>query len=239
MTYRLWYWPTIQGRGEFVRLAMEAAGIAYEDRARAVGAAAMMDDLEARTKNGRGPFAPPYLVLPEQDGGAAIAQVANILFYLTDRHDLAPVADRWWLHQLQLTIADCVAEVHAVHHPVGTMDYYEDQKPEAARAAAQFRAERMPKFLNHFEDAADAGDGPFLLGERWTCADTSLFQLVEGLRYMFPLRMATLAPDYPALARLHDAVGRLPGVHDYLQDDRRLGFSTEGIFRHYPELDAA
>jgi glutathione S-transferase len=235
MTYRLWYWPTIQGRGEFVRLPMEAAGIAYEDRARALGASAMMDDLETRAKNGRGPFAPPYLVEPDTD--VAIAQVANILLYLTDRHDLAPPAERHWLHQLQLTIADCVAEVHNVHHPVGTMDYYDDQKPEAARAATQFRAERLPKFLNHFEDAADAGDGPFLLGDRWTCADTSLFQLVEGLRYMFPLRMATLEPDYPALLRIHHAVGHLPGVRDYLQDDRRIGFNEDGIFRHYPELD--
>lgn len=235
-SYRLWYWPTIQGRGEFVRLPMEAAGIAYEDRARAVGAGAMMEDLEERAKNGRGPFAPPYLV---DDDGVAVAQVANILAYLTDRYDLAPAAERRWLHQLQLTIADLVAEVHNVHHPVGTMDYYDDQKAEAARAAAQFRAERLPKFLNHFEDAADAGDGPFLLGERWTPVDTSLFQLVEGLRYMLPLRMATLEPDYPALLRIHHAVGHLPGVLDYLHSDRRLGFSTDGIFRHYPELDGA
>ncbi len=235
MTYRLWYWPTIQGRGEFVRLPMEAAGIAYEDRARAVGAGAMMEDLETRGKNGRGPFAPPYLVEPNTD--LAVAQVANILLYLTERHDLAPEAERHWLHQLQLTIADCIAEVHNVHHPVGTMDYYDDQKPEAARAANQFRAERLPKFLNHFEDAADADDGPFLLGDHWTCADTSLFQLIEGLRYMFPRRMRTLEPEYPALLRIHHAVAHLPGVRDYLQSDRRIGFNEDGIFRHYPELD--
>lgn len=235
MTYGLWYWPTIQGRGEFVRLTLEAAGIAYEDHARSLGAGAMMTDLERRARNGRGPLAPPYLI----DGDTAVSQVANILLYVSDAHDLVPHAERYWVHQMQLTIADLVAEVHDVHHPVSTMDYYEDQKPEAARAATQFRDERLPKYLNHFEDAADHSDGPFLLGEPWTPADTSLFQLVEGLRYMFPLRMATLEPDYPAILRIHDAVGHLPGIHDYLQTDRRLGFNIDGLFRHYPELDAA
>lgn len=235
MAYRLWYWPTIQGRGEFVRLAFEAAGLAYEDCARTAGVEAMVADLEARTASGRGPFAPPYLALD----GHAIAQVANILLFLGQQHDLAPsdLADRYWLHQLQLTIADVVAEVHNVHHPVGMMDYYEDQRREAARAATQFRDERLPKYLDHFEDAARQGPGEWLVDQRWTYADTSLFQLVEGLRYMFPRRMRTLEPDYPHLLRIHAAVADLPGVRAYLKSDRRLPFNTDGIFRHYPELD--
>ncbi|MEA1084085.1 glutathione S-transferase [Sphingomonas sp. CD22] len=237
MVYRLWYWPTIQGRGEFVRLALEAAGIAYEDCARTQGAEAMMQDLETRAGDGRGPYAPPYLALD----GHAIAQVANILQFLGQQHDLVPsnLADRYWLNQLQLTIADLVAEVHNVHHPVAMMDYYDDQKPEAARAAAQFRDERLPKYLDHFEAAAAQGPGDWLIDHRWTYGDTSLFQLIEGLRYMFPQRMATLAPSYPALLRLHGAVADLPGIRAYLASDRRLPFNTDGIFRHYPELDAA
>lgn len=234
MTYHLWYWPSIQGRGEFVRLALEGAGLDYRDCARLRGAEALLDDLDRRSESGRGPFAPPYLDTPD----GTIAQVANILLYLGERHDLAPAADRLWLHQLQLTIADCVAEVHDVHHPVGTGDYYEDQKPEAARAARQFRDERMPKFLDHFEDAATSAGGPFLTGADWTYADTSLFQLVAGLRYMFPRRMATLEGEYPGLVRLHDAVAALPGITAYLASDRRIAFNTDGIFRHYPELDA-
>ena len=237
MVYRLWYWPTIQGRGEFVRLALEAAGIPYEDCARVQGAEAMMKDLAVWAKSGRGPYAPPYLALD----GHAIAQVANILHYLGQQHDLAPsgLADRHWLDQLQLTIADMVAEVHNVHHPVAMMDYYDDQKPEAARAAAQFRDERLPKYLDHFEAAAAQGSGDWLFADRWTYGDTSLFQLIEGLRYMFPKRMETLEPRYPALLRLHAAVADLPGIRAYLASDRRLPFNTDGIFRHYPELDAA
>ncbi|MCP3734686.1 glutathione S-transferase [Sphingomonas sp. RP10(2022)] len=235
MPYELWYWPTIQGRGEFVRLALEAAGIEYEDCARTRGADAMMADMAARAGNGRGPFAPPYLALD----GHAVAQVANILQFLGQQHDLGPsnLADRYWLAQLQLTIADVVAEVHNVHHPVAMMDYYDDQKPEAARAAAQFRDERLPKFLTHFEAAARQGPAEWLVDHRWTYGDTSLFQLVEGLRYMFPRRMKTLEADCPALLRLHAAVGGLPGVRAYLKSDRRLPFNTDGIFRHYPELD--
>jgi glutathione S-transferase len=235
MKPRLWYWPHIQGRGEFVRLALEAAGIDYEDCARTKGTDALIDDLDARA--GRAPFAPPYLEIDR----LVIAQVANILLYLGDRRDLAPsaIADRYWVHQLQLTIADMVAEAHNVHHPVAVMDYYDDQKAEAARAAQQFRDERMVKYLDHFEEAAECNDGPWMIDHRWTYADTSIFQLIEGLRYMFPQRMATLGPRYPALARVHDLVAKLPGVHAYLGSARRIAFNEEGIFRHYPELDGA
>ncbi len=234
MAYKLWYWPSIQGRGEFVRLALEGAEIAYEDCARGVGEEGLLADLNDRT--GRTPFAPPYLELD----GLVIAQVANILMYLGERHGLAPsnMADRLWLSQLQLTIADLVAEVHNVHHPVAMMDYYDDQKPEAARAAKQFREARMPKYLGHFEDAAQANAGDWLIDHKWSYADTSLFQVIEGLRYMFPQRMKTLEPDYPNLVRIHDQVAALPGIRAYLKSDRRLAFNTDGIFRAYPELDA-
>lgn len=235
MSYRLWYWPGIQGRGEFVRLALEAAGIGYEDCARDRGAEALVADMKAR--NGRAPFAPPYLEIDAM----AIAQVADILLFLGDRHGLAPsrIGDRYWIHQLQLTIGDMVAEVHNIHHPVDLSAYYEDQKAEAARAAAQFRAHRMPKFLDHFEEAARADPGDWLVDDRWTYADTSLFQLVEGLGYMFPKRMAAIAGDYPNVRRIRDQVAALPGIAAYLASDRRLPFNTDGIFRHYPELDAA
>ena len=231
--YKLWYWPTIQGRGEFVRLALEAGGIAYEDSARVHGAEAMMADMAARTP--RAPFAPPYLALD----GHAVAQVADILLYLGDRHGLAPssIAERYWVHQLQLTVADLVAEAHNVHHPVAATAYYDEQKPEAARAAATFRDERIPKFLDHFETATRAAEGEWVAGGRWSYVDTSLFQVIAGLRYAFPRRMATLAPRYPRLAALHDRVVALPGVRAYLASERRLPFSEEGIFRHYPELD--
>ncbi|MGI4947458.1 MAG: glutathione S-transferase, partial [Janthinobacterium lividum] len=227
MTYRLWYWPGLQGRGEFVRLALEAAGIEYEDCARTRDANALLADMAART--GRAPFAPPYLELD----GLAIAQVANILAYLGAQHDLAPsaMADRYWLHQLQLTITDLVAEVHDVHHPVDPGAYYAEQRPEAARAARQFRAERLPKFLDHFEAAIEASPGDWLIDHRWTYVDTSLFQLIEGLRYMFPRRMAVLEGRYPNLVRIHDQVAGLPGIRDYLTSGRRQAFNEDGIFR--------
>lgn len=235
MSYNLWYWPEIPGRGEFVRLAMEAGDIPYRDRARDEGAEALIADMKART--GRVPYAPPYL----EQHGVVIAQVANILLFLGERHDLAPqgLEDRLWLHQLQLTVADCVAEVHNVHHPVATGAYYHEQKAEAARAARQFRDERLPKFLSHFEQATAADPGDWIIGDRWTPADTSLFQLIEGLRYMFPQRMLTLADRIPGLTALRERVAALPGIARYLASDRRLAFNEDGIFRHYPELDAA
>lgn len=234
MTYQLWYWPGLPGRGEFVRLAMEAAGIPYEECAAGEGGAErLLADLKARGP--RGPFAPPYLAVD----GMTIAQVADILRYLGELHDIAPkgLAERTWIEQLQLTVADMVAEVHNVHHPVDMMAYYDEQQSEAARYAAQFRGARMPKFLAHFEAATQANDGPFFAGADWSYADTSLFQLVEGLRYAFPRRMGAIERDYPGVIALRDAVATLPGIAAYLDSDRRQAFNEDGIFRHYPELD--
>lgn len=233
MEYDLWYWPSLQGRGEFVRLLMEAAGIAYVDCARRDGAEALVADMAARMQ--RPPFAPPYLALD----GMVIAQVPNILMYLSERHDLAPssMGDRLWLNQFQLTITDIVAEVHNVHHPVEAGAYYAEQRLEAARAAEQFRNERLPKFLDWFEHAIKTGGHEWAVDHRWTYADTSVFQLLEGLRYMFPRRMGTLERGCHNLSRIHDQVAELPGMKAYLKSDRRIPFNEDGIFRHYPELD--
>lgn len=231
MAYDLWYWPTIPGRGEFVRLALEAGGIPYTDCARERGAEALMADMKARGPHG--PFAPPYLVA----GELVIAQTPHILAWLAAEHGLQP-ADRktaLWLNQLQLTIADVVAEAHNVHHPVDAAATYEEQKAEAARAAAAFRAKRIPKFLGHFERAL--GGGGWFGRERWSPVDLSLFHLIEGLRYAFPRRMAAVERDVPGLVALHDRVAAMPELADYLRSERRIGFNEQGIFRHYPELD--
>ena len=230
MTYDLWYWPTIQGRGEFVRLPMEAAGIAYRDRAREVGESGLMADMKARTPHQ--PFAPPYLVTPD----LVIAQAAHILVFLGDAHDLAPKGlDAFWPIQVQLTITDFVAEAHNTHHPVDLAAKYEDQRDEAKRYANGFREQRMPKFLGWFERSA--GDGDWFVGDNWSTVDTSLFQVIEGLRYAFPRRMTAIEKDYPKMIAIHDRVAALPGIKAYLASDRRIAFNEQGIFRHYPELD--
>ena len=232
MTYQLWYWPDIPGRGEFVRLALEAGEIEYEDMAREKGAEALVEDLASRT--GFKPFAPPYLV--EDD--FCIAQTAHILAFLADRHDwgAGDLATDLQLIQLQLDVTDIVAEVHAVHHPVSGSLYYQDQMDAAYMAARNFRDHRIPKFLDHFEQALEVHGGPFVLGEQWSHVDTSLFQLIEGLDYAFPKRMREL--DYPRIELCRQAVMEIDGVAAYLASDRRMEFSEEGIFRHYPELDS-
>ena len=233
--YKLWYWPSIQGRGEFVRLPMEAAGIAYIDCAREQGADALVKDMKARKPFE--PFAPPYL----DTSTMVIAQVAHILTWLADAHGLAPRDEPtlFWTIQLQLTVSDFVAEAHNTHHPVALDEYYEQQKEEAKLYAEGFREKRMPKFLGYFDRATSALDGDFVAGDQWSPIDTSLFQLVEGLRYAFPKRMKAIEGDYPALIALHDRVAELPGIVAYLKSDRRIAFNEDGIFRHYPELDAA
>lgn len=241
-TYQLHYWPTIQGRGEFVRLALEAAGADYVDVARQPpaeggGEAALVDRL-ADARNPHPPFAPPFLV----DGDVVVGQTAAILLHLGPRLGLAGSgeADALWTHQLQLTVADAVAEAHDTHHPIAIERYYEDQREAALQRSRSFRDARIPKFLGWFEDVLrrnPAGDA-HLVGATLTYADLSLFQLVAGLRHAFPKATARALADAPAVVRLHANVARRQRVHDYLHSPRRLPFNQEGIFRHYPELDA-
>lgn len=233
MRYQLFYWPGIQGRGEFVRLALEDAGAAYEDVAREKGG---MDAMMAMMKGEKKPpFAPPFL----KSGKIVIAQVANILFYLGPRLKLAPKEEgaRLWLNALQLTVTDFVKEVHDTHHPVGTGLYYEDQKPEARRYADGFLDERAPKYLGYFERVIEHSGGPFLLGRRISYADLSLFQLVEGMRYAFPKGMKRIERKISKVVAVHDRVAGRPGIEAYLQSPRRIAFNEDGIFRRYPELD--
>jgi glutathione S-transferase len=240
MTYELYYWPTVQGRGEFVRLALEEAAAPYRDVARESGKGrgigAMMYLLKSQTSK-RPPFAPPFL----KAGPLLIAQTANILYFLGQRHGLAPrgQARQLWLQQLQLTMADFVAEVHDTHHPVGVSLYYEDQKKEARRKAQEFLKVRSPKYLSYFEDIlARNGRTPrYLCGAQVTYADLSLFQLIAGLRYAFPRATAKAARKYQRVFGLHARIQERPRIATYLASPRRLAFNEEGIFRHYSELD--
>ena len=213
MKYELYYWPSIPGRGEFVRLALEDAGAAYVNKPPERSYAA---------------FAPPYL----KAGKLVIAQTANILLYLGPRLGLAPQneAGRLWVHQLQLTIADWLVEVHDVHHPIGGGLYYEQQKREAKRRAADFRTNRLPKFLGYFDEALKDGG-------KIHYAHLSLFQMIEGLRYAFPRAMRRLEPKFHGLVELRERVAERPRLKNYLASKRRIAFNRQGIFRHYPELD--
>ena len=241
MQYQLHYWPTIQGRGEFVRLALEFAAIPYSDVARLPedeggGEAALYRSLD-RAHPRTIPFAPPYL----KAGDLVIAQTANILLFLGRRHGLAPEDEGGllWTHQVQLTITDFLAEVHDTHHPISVGEYYQDQKAEAAKRTAAFRKTRIPKFFGYFEKLLDRAGCDWLNGKQPSYADLSLFQVVEGLRYAFPRWMHKHESQYPKLLALRDRVAALPRIAAYLKSPRRLAFNEDGIFRYYRELDRA
>lgn len=235
MRYQLFYWPEIQGRGEFVRLALEDAGAAYDDVARSSAGMGEMMAIMNGGRDKRPPFAPPFL----KAGRLVIAQVANILFYLGPKLTLAPRDEtgRLWLHQLQLTVTDFVQEIHDTHHPVGSGLYYEDQKPEAKRFTGNFLDERAPKYLRYFETVLKKNGGPYALGRKLTYVDLSLFQLIAGLRYAFPSAMKRIEKKVPHVADVHDRVIGRPRIEAYLNSERRIAFNEMGIFRHYPELD--
>jgi glutathione S-transferase len=237
MRYELYYWPGIQGRGEFIRLPLEEAGADYVDVARRprTGMAAMIRFMESRAVR-RPPLAPPFL----RAGKQVIGQTANILLFLGPRLGLVPrgEADRLWAHQLQLTIVDLLDEAHDTHHPIAGSLYYEDQKPAAKRRAADFIRNRIPKYLGYFEDVlARNRPGRCMVGGRLSYVDLSVFQVVEGLRYAFPRAMARREPRYRRVIALHDRVATRPRIAAYLASERRIPFNESDIFRRYPELD--
>lgn len=236
MRYELYYWSGIPGRGEFVRLALEEAAVPYTDSAREKNGDAEMMALMKPGALAQRPFAPPFL----KAGRLTIAQTANILLFLGERHGLAPKneAGRFWVHQLQLTIADLVGEIHDGHHPIAGSLYYQDQKPEAAMRTRHLREERLPKYLGYFDDILARGGSGWLAGKRLTTADLSLFHVVEGLRYAFPKTMQRLERQFKELGSLHDRVAKRPRIARYIASGRRQPFNTDGIFRHYPGLDA-
>ena len=234
MRYQFYYWPEIQGRGEFVRLALEDAGASYDDVARkANGMIKMMAMMNGRDKHP--PFAPPFI----KAGKLVIAQAAEILFYLGPRLKLAPrdEASRLWLHQLQLTVTDFVKEIHDTHHPIAGGLYYEDQKPEAKRFTVNFLKVRAPKYLDYFEKVLKKSRGAYTLGRKVSYMDLSLFQLIEGLRYAFPNAMARIEREMPRVVAVRDKVAEREGIKKYLASPRRIPFNEHGIFRHYRELD--
>jgi glutathione S-transferase len=237
MRYELYYWASIQGRGEFVRLALEEAGAPYVDVARREDGEKRMLSLLDNESLDCPPFAPPFL----KAGTRIIGQTANILLFLGARHALAPKNDagRLWTHQLQLTLADFLVEVHDTHHPIAANLYYEDQRREAKRRTADFLGSRLPKYLDYFERVLVSNRcGPaHLVGARLTYADLSLFQVVAGMRYAFPKAMARTARRYPQVMALRARVAARPRIAAYLASERRIPFNREGIFRNYAELD--
>ena len=243
--YELYYWPTIQGRGEFVRLALAEASADYIDVVRwpeedGGGVPAMLALMGAEDDPPFAPFAPfapPIL----KDGEVIVSQTPLILDYLGAKHGLAPTdeAQRRWTLQLIMLLADFLIEAHDVHHPLAKEFYYEDQRDEALRRAPSFRDMRIPKFYGYFERviARNPAASGHLVGDNLTTADLSLFQIIEGMRYAFPRASARLEPNYPGIVALHATVAARPGIVAYVAAGKRISFNEHGIFRHYPELD--
>lgn len=238
-TYELYYWPNLPGRGEFVRLILEDAAVPYVDVARlpkdeggGVEAVLRYNRGEAE---GHPALAPPIL----KAGALVLAQMPNICLYLGRRHGLAPRDDAGLYHanQLQLTLADLIAEAHDTHHPLGVALYYEDQRDAAKVRAAAFVKERMPKFLRYFERVLRANGGERLVGEAVSYVDLSMFQVLAGLEYAFPQAFARVRAEIPGLLALAEQVKARPSLAAYLASPRRMAFNQHGIFRRYPELD--
>ncbi|KAF1816408.1 glutathione S-transferase protein-like protein [Eremomyces bilateralis CBS 781.70] len=250
--YHLIYWPDIPGRGEFVRLAFEAAGTAYLDVSNASSAGvkpvlSLISDKHVGDDVGNPPiFAPPALKIVDGKGEGKdllIHQTPNILAYLGERLGLIgeEEGDKYHVSQVALTALDLCDECHDTHHPVSVVKYYAEQKEEALKKAEDFRASRIPKFFGYFERVLKSNEseakGKYLVGSKLTYADTTVWQVVNGVSYAFPKEVEARKKDYPLLFEtFYPGIQEEKGIKQYLASDRRLSYS-DGIFRHYPELD--
>jgi glutathione S-transferase len=117
--------------------------------------------------------------------------------------------------------------------------WFHEQKDEALARAAVFRRDRMPKFLGWFERIlqANPAGADHLVGVSVTYADLSLFQLIEGLLFAFPLATERELAKLPRVTALHKAMAERSRLKAYLASERRVPFKETGIFRRYPELD--
>jgi glutathione S-transferase len=129
--------------------------------------------------------------------------------------------------------------VYDSHHPIDEDKWFHEQKDEAIARAAVFRRDRMPKYLGWFERILETNPAgaDHLVGSFATYADLSLFQLVEGLRFAFPLAAKRELAKLPHVMALHRAVAARPRLKAYLASERRVPFKETGIFRRYAELD--
>ena len=236
--YELIYWPFLPGRGEFVRLVLEATSTPYVDVARlpedaggGVGAVIAMRESAGFQPQ---PFAPPFL----RADGVVLSQTAVICRYLAERHGYAPGDDRGRAHaqQLMMTVLDAVDDAHDTHHPISVSLSYEEQKDAAMVAGRAFAQSRLHTWLAYFERLL-SDSGPWLLGANPCYADLGLFQLVAGLQYAFPKAAARALAQLPGVVSVHQRVQQLPAIARYLDSPARLEFNEHGIFRHYAELD--
>lgn len=246
--YELLYHPGIPGRGEFVRLAFEAAGVPYKDVANedkngysTVQKICMNKSNESADSNPP-VFSPPALRVPGagKDGEALIiSQTPNILLYLGDRIGMVPEGDesaKYYTNQLTLTVLDLNNEVHDTHHPLAVAEYYENQKDSAQHKAKDVRENRFPKFFSYFTRTLEGnreggGDGKYLVGNQLTYADTSVWQVIDGCFFAFPKEMEARKKEFPELlGTFYDNIKNEKGLKEYLASDRRLPYSM-GIFR--------
>jgi len=249
MEYKLIYWPGIPGRGEHIRLAFEATGTPYIDVSNAtdegVGAVtSQISDKNLGDKNNPPPLAPPIL---KHGDDILISQTPNILAYLGPRIGLVPNANEdsvgmYHVNAITLTALDGMSnEPHDVHHPIASGAYYEEQKEEALKKAANYRSVRLPKFLGYFERVLSgpaSGGGEWLYGAQLTYADLVLFQTLDGVTFAFPNCVGKMKESgkYSKVFELYERVKSLDKIKEYLSSDRRKEYSM-GIYRHYPELD--
>ncbi len=237
-TYRLYYWPMLPGRGEFIRLIFEDAGADYIDVGRLPedeggGISALRKKID-NPHRGFESFALPLLEYDDY----LIAQLPNICLFLANEFNMIPGGNHYFrANQLMLTICDIIDEIHNTHHPLSISMYYENQQEAAKKNALSFTTERLPKWLQYLEKTLIGNGEKHLAGTQISYVDIALFQLIRGLDYAFPNHMQRYLPQIPKLIALKDRVGERPGICSYLSSERCIDFNNDGIFRAYPELD--
>lgn len=227
-----------KGRGEFLRLLLEDAGVKYNDSGDDLyGPTGMMDafrgspqavDAEA-SKFPFPIFFPPALWHRPADGEEVlINQVGACMIYLGDTLSYAPrsTAERARANCIMMNALDYISEGRCSFHPVKNSMSYNDQKEEGDKASKVFSKERMPLFLHHFNKVVVKNGGskkPIAGGTEVTYADFCLFHVLDATAEQFNSDQYDKAWDtaaVPALKEYYEWMKSRPKLQAYFKSDR-------------------
>lgn len=221
-TWKLYYWDMCPGRGEYVRIVFEEAGVQFlEDRDN------ILEKVIKGGMEGFPAFAPPVITR----GDFKLSQTPVICEYLGKHFNLYPASDTdvWHARQINLTIHDFQADGRNVFHAKQFTASYFGQEAETQGHIDWFRKERLPRWLLYFEKLLQANDNgrSFVIGDKLTYVDLGLLQVLRNAANQFSDEWIKM--DIPLIKAFKQRMEARPNLAAYFKSDRCQPFEGNSM----------
>ncbi|XP_013395749.1 glutathione S-transferase [Lingula anatina] len=230
----LYYWP-LAGRGEFVRLVFEEAGVPYKE----------INDVELLSKNFKKIdlppsedfsfpcFAPPVI----KKGDFVLSQTPVICEYLGKKFGLYPDGgeeEEYHARQFNLTIHDFIADGRLAFHGRNHTESYYTQKEETQTYIDFFVKNRLPKWLRNLEHLLNANYGKhggkgYAIGTKMTYVDLALLHVLRATESQFPAPWEELKGSFPLCREFKERMSQRPNLAAYFKSDRCRPFEGNSM----------